>query len=257
MYFDRTLQTEEDPARRARLLARQRAQARFKPQDGRGERLSGDALRRKVMLAHQVLQQMELGLIPVELRFRQDEVTFPLPLTGVADAAMPMPGAGGGNGRIVDIDSGVIGAGGGAIQAVAGQDSFASAASSSPTVSSAAFQGQGRRLGNGGGGNRFDNGDGDDGMQQAINASLRSLAAEREKRKQGGDNRASFWLKDEDDAVMPSPPKRGRAGANGNDCVIDLAGGSDDEEKKEDEDECDKKMPAKQGNLDDEVIVID
>ena len=246
VYFQRAVQSEQDPARRRDLLARQKAQARFKPQDGRGERLSGDELQRKASFAHQVLQQMELGFLPADLRFRQSEVTFPLP-PGVPTAASTPNG----NRRM---GSGSI-FGGGNIQTDEG--SFLGAASSA--TSSAAFQGEGHRLGNGGGGYELKDSGG--GMQQAINASLRSLAAERAKRKQGGGYPSSSLLGN-DDAEMPSPPKRGRNGpgivgsAAG---VIDLASDTDDEEKKEEgDDEDDRKMPAKQNNVDDDdVIVID
>ena len=246
VYFQRAVQSEQDPVRRRELLARQKAQLKFKPQDGRGERLSGDALQRQASVAHQILQQMELGFLPADLRFRQSEVTFPLP-SGVPTAASTPNG----NRRM---GSGSNYFGGGHIQV--DQGSFLGASSS---ISSAAFQGEGRRLGGGGSGNGGNGNDGD--MQQAINASLRSLAAERAKRKQGGGYPSSSLLGN-DDAEMPSPPKRGRNGpgivgsAAG---VIDLASDTDDEEKKEEgDDEDDKKMPAKQKNVDDDdVIVID
>lgn len=245
VYFQRAVQSEQDPARRRELLARQKAQARFKAQDGRGERLSGDELQRKASFAHQVLQQMELGFLPADLRFRQSEVTFSLP-PGVPTAASTPNGN-----RRMGIGSNF---GDGSVQADEG--SFLGAASSS--TSSAVFQGEGHRLGSGGGGSEF--ADSDDGMQQAINASLRSLAAERAKRKQGGGFPSSSLLYD--DAEMPSPPKRGRKGAGGNDnCsttgVIDLASDTDDEEKKEEgDDENDKKMPAKQNDMDDDVVIV-
>ena len=247
VYFQRAVQSEQDPAKRRELLARQKAQLKFKPQDGRGERLSSDALQRQASAAHSILQQMELGFLPADLRFRQSEVTFPLP-SGVPTAASTPTG----NRRM---GSGSNYFGGGNIQA--DQGSFLGASSS---ISSAAFQGEGRRLGSGGSGNGGNDNDGD--MQQAINASLRSLAAERAKRKQGGGYPSSSLLGD-DDTETSSPPKRGRKGSGVDGSatgVIDLANDTDDEEKKEeeDDDEEDRNMPAKQNNVDDDdVIVID
>ena len=247
VYFQRAVQSEQDPARRRELLARQKTQGRFKAQDGRGERLSGDELQRKASFAHQVLQLMELGFLPADLRFRQREVTFPLP-SGVPTATSTPNG----NRRMGSGSN----FGGGNIQADEG--SFLGAASSA--TSSAAFQGEGHRLGNGGGGYELDDSDG--GMQQAINASLRTLAAERAKRKQSREYPSSSLLYD--DAEMPSPPKRGRKGAGGNangstTGVIDLASDTDEEEKKEEnDDEVCKKISAKQNDMDDDgVIVID
>ena len=226
VYFERALRQRQNSAERNSLLARQRAQARFPPRDAQGEALTSEVLQKERSLAHQVLQLMESGLLPADLRFRQDEVTFPLP-PGVTNRTVSEP-----------------------IQNATTAGASAGSASS--------FQGEGYRLGTG----HNDASGGGDEVQQAINASLRSLAAERAKRKQSGAGRGdSSFLSS---ASSSSPTKRGRKGdrGSGGGAVIDLAGESDDEaeEKKQDDgDEMDGKMPANKGldGDDDDIIVID
>ena len=229
VYFERALR--QNSAERDSLLTRQKAQARFPPRNAQGEALTDEVLQKERSLAHQVLQLMESGLLPADLRFQRNDDTFSLP-----------PGVTGGvTNRTVSEPN---------------QNATTAAASAN---SASAFHGEGYRLGTG----HSDTGGGGDGIQQAINASLQSLAAERAKRKQSTVGRGDPFSYSS--AASPSPTKRGRKGdrGSGGTTVIDLAGNSDEEaeEKKQDDgDEMDGKMPANRvlnGDDDDDVIVID
>mmetsp|Transcript_22949 Transcript_22949/g.54424 ORF Transcript_22949/g.54424 Transcript_22949/m.54424 type:complete len:306 (-) Transcript_22949:26-943(-) len=222
VHFERTLR--QNSAERNSLLARQKAQARFPPRNAQGEALTDEVLQKERSLAHQVLQLMESGLLPSDLSFQQGEVTFSLP-PGATNRTISEPN----------------------------QNATTAAASAN---SASAFHGEGYRLGTG----HSDTGGGGDGIQQAINASLQSLAAERAKRKQSTVGRGDPFSYSS--AASPSPTKRGRKGdrGSGGTTVIDLAGDSDaeaEEKKQDDGDEMEEKMPANRvlDGDDDDIIV--
>jgi alkylated DNA repair dioxygenase AlkB len=157
VYLERQLQNEKDMMKKAKLQARKDAQDKYKP-NGTVEEVAQERVN-----AQALLNAIDSGIIPSQLRFRQSEITFPLP-----------PGIG-----VME---------GGAQQRTSWSRAFG------------AFQGEGRRLGSvttTAAASENEN----DMMQMAINASLRSFTEERaarsEKRKrERGYNGAS---KGEDD----------------------------------------------------------
>jgi hypothetical protein len=163
-----------------------------------------------------LLNMLESGIIPAQLRFAQSEVTFPIP------AGQRQRGAFGNysSGRF-----GTSGVSGGDVASVPP----AAARARAPAV---AFQGEGRQLGS----SANNSGVGDDDndiMQMAINASLRSLAeeraarAEKRKRKRATENSGSGEGVSAS-SCEESPMKGGT--------VIDLVGEEDEDNMKEDDD---------------------
>ena len=238
VYLERKLQEAElevNHEMRMRLQSRKEAQDKFKPNGTRA------VVAQERQNAVVLLNMMDSGIIPCQLRFAKSEVTFDFDLPpGVAAQQQQQQQRG--SSTSSSHRFGAIGSGGGVTSVVPP----AQAAAHAPSVAAAAFQGEGRQLGSSinNGGVAGD----DDDMQMAINASLRSLAEERrarcknrKKRKRGSDEGAS------ESCEEASPKKRsGGAGVEGG--VIDLVG--EDEEEEED-----KKIGGNHEN-DCDVIVI-
>ena len=219
-----------DVAKRMQWQSRKEAQDKYKPRGNKAE------VAQQRQTANSLLNMMESGIIPSHLRFARSEVTFDLP-PGVGVAAQQQQQQ---QSVLHGYSSGRFGGGGGG-----GSGGGIVAAAAAP-LAFAAFQGEGRQLGSsisssivGGAGRN------DDMMEMAINASLRSLAEERAKRKRMSDEGASS------ESCEGANPKKGSdegaAGAGGTfgGEVIDLVGENDDGEE-------DKKI----GGCNSDVIVI-
>lgn len=171
-----------------------------------------------------LLNMMDSGIIPSQLRFDRSEVTFDLAPGVVVQQQQQQHSEYRG---YSSSQFGSLGIGGG--------DNIVSAAA--PVAATAAFQGEGRQLGSTSI-NHSRGDDDDDVMQMAINASLRSLDAERaarsEKRKRmnrSSDECASESCKEEEGASA----KKRSGGAAGTSCegVIDLVGEGDSDDDEE------------------------
>eukprot|EP00985_Skeletonema_marinoi_P007192 scaffold3145_cov73-Skeletonema_marinoi.AAC.3 len=232
VYLERKLQEaaelEVNHEMRIQLQSRKEAQDKFKPNGTRA------VVAQERQNATLLLNMMDSGIIPCQLRFARSEVTFdfdlPPGVASVQQQQQQQQQQQSGSSTSSSHSFGAIGVSiGGGVTSVVPP---APAAAHAPSAAAAAFQGEGRQLGS-----SINNGGvaGDDGdmMQMAINASLRSLAEERaarsskkrKRRKCESDEGAS------ESCEEASPKKRsGGAGVKGG--VIDLVGEDDEEDKK-------------------------
>eukprot|EP00984_Skeletonema_dohrnii_P025068 scaffold14195_cov155-Skeletonema_dohrnii-CCMP3373.AAC.15 len=204
---------------RMRLQSRKEAQDKFKPNGTRA------AVAQERQNAVALLNMMDSGIIPCQLRFARSEVTFDFDLPPRVAAQQQQQQQRGGTSSSHRF--GAIGIGGGVASVVPP----ARAAAHASSVAAAAFQGEGRQLGSSinNGGVAGD----DDDMQMAINASLRSLAEERAARSKNRKKRKRGSDKDASESCEEASPKKRSGGASVGGGVIDLVG-EDEEDEEED-----------------------
>lgn len=91
LYLERLLQsyknTGGDATKIAVIQARKNAQDKLKPRDQNGTPLTKAEIAEERTTANNLLNMLDSGLIPAELRFAQNEVTFPLPSGVVGEQA--------------------------------------------------------------------------------------------------------------------------------------------------------------------------
>lgn len=227
VYLERQLKKAEvddnNTTKRMEWQSRKEAQDKYKPRGNKAE------VAQERGKATMLLNMMDSGIIPSQLRFARSEVSFDLPPGVVAQQQQQQQRGfrGYSGGRF-----GTFGIGGGDGKNLA----------AAPIAATAAFQGEGRQLGS----SSISGEGGDDDMQLAMNASLRTLAEERaarsekRKRQRGGDEGAS-----EEEASLK---KRSEGAAGIGTCggVIDLVG----------EDEEEEEVDKKNGGESSDVIVI-
>jgi hypothetical protein len=218
VYLERKLADNDlDATRRVMWQTRKEAQDKYKPKGNKAE------VAQERQNASALLNMIDSGIIPAQLRFAQHEVTFPLP-PGVVVTQQ--------RGAFGNYSSGGFGTSGSGRSVAAA--SVPPAVAPARAAAAAVFQGEGRQLGSSA--NNSGVGD-DDIMPMAINASLRSLAEEREARAEKRKRKRDTERSGSGDRVSASPceesPKKGGG-------VIDLVG-EDDEDNKEGGNRDDKK----------------
>ena len=224
-YLERQLAAEQHTLDAATTTTRMEWQARKEAQNKYKPRGTKAEVAQERQNATALLNMMDSGIIPAQLRFGRSEVTFDLP-PGVVERT-----SSGNIGSMFDYGS-IFGGGVGNV-GVASVPPAAAAA--------AAFHGEGRKLGSSSA-NHSGVGN-DDDMQMAMNASLRSLAEERTARAEKKRKRKSGCGGSDEGASesYEASPKKGGVGTGASGGVIDLVG---EEEEEEDKKKCQNSSDA-------------